>query len=293
MSEDTLNFMKHKIQGLLPNYYIAWLVLFIILSFGNNLKTILFNFFQAIPELIFLKMSGMPTQAYNGNTWYISAMLLSLLIIYPLIRKNKDIFIKYIAPVISIFGIGYITHNFNCILVIEEWNGFLYYGLIRGITEICIGCIIFELSKKLKYIKFTKLGKILLTFAEIFLYLGTIIMLFSFDFRYDCFVLLFVLMISMCITLSDASYSKEIFGHKIFNWMGKYSYSLYLGHSIAYSGFIGKIIFNNKFTYLKTLIVYFACALIAGLFIMYLSKLFTHVWSKAKPKIKNLIIIND
>ena len=293
IADDTLNFMKHKIKGLLPNYYIAWIFLFIIISFGKSLKAIILSFFKAIPELLFLKMSGMPTYAINGNTWYISAMLLSLLIIYPLVRKNKDFFIKYLAPIISIFGLGYITHNYKSILVIEEWNGFIFFGLIRAIVEICIGCLSFELSQKLKDIKLTKFGKIIITFIELFFYICVVIMLFSYSFRQYCFVLLFVLMIAITITLSNISYSKDIFSNRIFNWMGKYSYSLYLGHSIAYSGFIGNYIFNNQFGYSKTLIIYFIVSLISGLFIMYISKLFSYVWSKGKNKIKNLLIVTN
>lgn len=290
---DTFNFMKHKIKGLLPNYYVAWVVLFIMMSIGDSFKNIIFSFFKAIPELLLIRMSGMPTQSFNGNTWYISAMLLALLIIYPLIRKNKDFFIKYIAPVTVIFGIGFITHNYRSVLVIEEWTGFVYYGLIRGIVDICIGCIAYELSKKLKDINFTKFGKIMLTFVEVFSYIGVILLLFSYGFRYYCFVLLFVLMISVSITLSDTSYSKNIFSFNIFNWLGKYSYSLYLGHGIAYSAFIGDYIFSTKFSYSETMIIYFIVSLISGLFIMYLSKLVSYVLGKCKPKIKNLLIVNE
>ena len=219
LGDDTVSFMKHKIKGLLPNYYVAWIILFILLNVDNELKMIVFNFFKAIPELLFLKMTGMPTQTYNGNTWYISAMLLAMLIIYPLVRKNRDFFIKYLAPFIVVFGVGYITYNCKTILAIEQWNGFMYFGLIRGIVEICIGCIAYELSTKLKKIKFTKTGKMIFTFVEMFLYIGTITMLFSYGFRHYCFVLLVFLMIAVCITLSDVSYSKNIFSYKIFNWL--------------------------------------------------------------------------
>lgn len=289
---DTFNFMKHKIKGLLPNYYVAWVVLFIMMSIGDSFKNIIFSFFKAIPELLLIRMSGMPTQSFNGNTWYISAMLLALLIIYPLIRKNKDFFIKYIAPVTVIFGVGFITHNYHSVLVIEEWTGFVYYGLIRGIVEICIGCIAYELSTKLKKIKFTKTGKMIFTFVEMFLYIGTITMLFSYGFRHYCFVLLVFLMIAVCITLSDVSYSKNIFSYKIFNWLGEYSYSLYLGHSIAYSAFIGDYIFSTKFSYSETMIIYFIVSLISGLFIMYLSKLISCIWNDNKDKVKKIIISN-
>lgn len=293
ISEDTFNFMIHKIKGLCPNYYVAWITLFIILSIGNNLTTIILNFFKAVPELLFLKMSGMPTLVFNGNTWYISAMLLALLIIYPIIRKNKDFFIKYIAPTITIFGVGYLTYNYQTVLVIDQWNGFMYAGLIRGIVEICMGCLAYEISKKIKDINLTKLGKIILTLIEVGLYAGIIVLLFSYSFRHALFVLLFVLMIALSITLSSNTYTKEIFSFKIFNWMGEYSYSLYLGHSIAYSKLIGQFIFNDKFTHSETLIIFFIASLICGLFIMYISKLVSYIWKKSKNSITNLLIIEN
>ena len=291
IANDTFEFMKHKIKGLCPNYFVAWIVLFIIINIGINFKTIIFNFFKAIPELLFLKMAGMPTLSFNGNTWYISAMLLALLIIYPIIRKNKDFFIKYIAPTITIFGIGYLTYNYKTILVIEQWNGFMYAGVIRGIVEICMGCLAYEFSKKIKDINFSKFGKSLLTLLEIILYLGVIVLLFSYSFRHTLFVLLFVLMIALSITLSGNSFTGDVFKFKIFNWMGEYSYSLYLGHSIAYSKLIGQFIFNDKYSYSETLIIYFIVSLLCGLFIMYISKLVSYIWSKNKNKVSNLLFV--
>ena len=94
-------------------------------------------------------------------------------------------------------------------------------------------------------------------------------------------------MIPICITLSDISYSKDIFGFKIFNWMGKYSYSLYLGQSIAYSKLIGKYIFNTGLSHSKTIISFLIAAIIFGLVVMYISKLVSYIWSKNKVKIKS------
>ena len=293
IGNDTYNFIKHKIKGLMPNYYIAWLILFLILCIGKNIYTILLDFFKAIPELLFLVMSGMPTEVYNGNTWYISVMLLAILILYPLIRKNKDFFIKYIAPVIAIFGLGCISHSFKSILVIKEWNGFMYWGLIRGIAEICIGCITYELSDKLKNIKLTNFGTLLTTIIEVISYVVVIAMLFCFDFRSYLFVLLFILMVAISITLSGISYSRYIFSYKIFNWMGEYSYSLYLGHSIAYTGIIKNLVFNKNYNYSQTLIIYFVVALIAGLIVMYISKLYSFAWNKNKERLKKMVIASN
>ena len=292
LGKDTFKFMKHKIEGLLPNYYVAWILLFILLNIHSSIKIIILNFIKAIPELLFIRMAGMPSQIYNGNTWYISAMLLSLLILYPIVRKNKEFFIKYIAPIIAIFGIGYISHNFSSILVIEQWSGFVYYGIIRGIAEICIGCIVYYLSQKLKKIKFTKIGKKLLTFIEFSLYILVIIFMCKCSLKSYCFVLLVLIMIPICITLSDTSHSKDIFCFKIFNWLGKYSYSLYLGQSIAYSKPIGKYIFKSSFSYSKKIIIFFIAALICGLIVMYISKLVSYIWGKNKKKIMSLMIIS-
>lgn len=292
LGKDTFKYMKHKIEGLLPNYYVAWILLFIVLNIGSNFKIIILNFIKSIPELLFIRMAGMPSQIYNGNTWYISAMLLSLLILYPIVRKNKEFFIKYLAPIITIFGTGYLTHNYSSILVIEQWNGFICCGIIRGISEICLGCIIYYLSQRLKKIKFTKLGKKLLTFIEFSFYSLVIFLILKYSFRHYCFVLLFIIMIPICITLSDTSHSKDIFSFKIFNWLGKYSYSLYLAQSIAYSKPIGKYIFNNGFSYSKKIIIFVIMALIFGLIVMYLSKLVSYIWGKNKNKVVSLVIVN-
>ena len=51
-------------------------------------------------------MSGMAGYRVNTVTWYISAMILAMLILYPLLIKYKDTFFFIIAPCLSIFLLG-------------------------------------------------------------------------------------------------------------------------------------------------------------------------------------------
>ena len=81
LGKSTLLFVKNKISKILPNYYIAWIIAFIVThvykkSFG--IRVLLYDFFRAIPELLLLGMTGFwdYTHSYNVVVWYISAMLL-------------------------------------------------------------------------------------------------------------------------------------------------------------------------------------------------------------------------
>lgn len=280
---DTWQFLKHKFMGLMPNYYIAWIFSFTLFHIVTGFETVWYDFIRSIPELLLFQMSGMSWYNYNGVTWYLSAMLISMLIIYPLIRKYTDTFFYILAPLGFLFSMGYLMQNYSNLSVILEWNTLVLAGLIRAFSEILLGCVVYKLSKSFQNYS-TKINRALFTAAEWFIYGYTIFFISVYKVsKYD-FILLFFLAAAVCITVSGVSYDDIIFNHRIFAWLGKYSFSLYLGHTFWRNEKITSVIFGSGWSFRHKLFYYLILSFATGLLIMYLSEFIKHLWTKNRQQ---------
>ena len=95
-------------------------------------------------------------------------MILSMFIIYPLMRKFKMNYVYIVAPLVVYLGIGYLNHLFVGLNHTVSWTGFTLHNNIRAFSELNLGIIIYFLIDKIKNIKFTSLGIFILTFIEMF-----------------------------------------------------------------------------------------------------------------------------
>lgn len=83
LGQNTFIFIKRKIKGLFPEFAIAWVLAFIVMHLADRTFTtveIIKDFFNGIWELCLLRMSGLAGYRANTVTWYISAMILAMLI---------------------------------------------------------------------------------------------------------------------------------------------------------------------------------------------------------------------
>ena len=93
LGKDTFYFIKRKISGLMPNIYVAWVIAFVVEHIGEfHLITILIHLVQSFLELLLITETGLRLFLANSVSWYLSAMLLGMLILYPLMKKYKDTF---------------------------------------------------------------------------------------------------------------------------------------------------------------------------------------------------------
>lgn len=285
LGKDTLFFMWRKVKALCPNYYIAWFVGFLVYLTANGLihiQEIVKTFLQCIWELTFVTLSGLIYMRINGVVWYISAMLLTMFLIYPLLRKYYDLFTKVLAPLIAIFLLGYMLKTFGHLRTGTQWLGFTYKGNLRALSEMCIGISIYPLSLKLKKLSLTNLSRTLLSIAEVSGYLGLVICAsLAKATKYDFLFLLF-LSCSILISFSEQSYTFNFFNNRISFWCGRFSLSLYLSH-VYYAKQLPLLF--PKWEYDKLFALYWFLAIITGLFVMYTSQFL----KKKGPSINQLI----
>lgn len=265
IGEETYKYLLNKIKKFFPYMVTAFFsALFIYIYFNIfNSKNEIVN---SIWNLFFLEASGVKTTLVIEPAWYLSAMLISMLILYPLIRRYRKNFIYLIAPAIVIFIGGWISYN--CDGVLSKWQfytGIAYKGLLRAFFELSLGAILYEISLKVKNINFNKLGKIFLTLIEVLGFISVFIIANSGSSRYDFFELM-LLSISVIIAFTEKTYFYNVASNKLFYYLENLSFPIYLNHLWIIDliqiklGYLG---------YWKKLAVILFSTIIFSIFIMY------------------------
>ncbi len=285
--KNTWTFMKGKVMSFYPAYLICLVLTFIVLnvtrylchvepytadlSKAESIKAALINFGRMLYEATLLRNFGLDFERLLDQAWYLSAMLLVLLLLYPLYAKNKRRFEHFIAPVIAVALLGFLfLHGQSLLNPSKKYElfykyAFTYKGNVRAMAEICLGVVCYRICEWLKKIDFTKLGKILLAVLELFGYGFAIVYMhfmalsysnlfwhrmsietapviggdakvielgYSSQFNAVQFVLLLFMAISVTITFSEKSVISRLFNHKIFTILGQYSLYPYLLYSV-------------------------------------------------------------
>lgn len=269
---DTFIFMQKKFCRLMPNVIVAYLIMFTLYHYNagiTDVSKLILNFAKSIPEFLLIKNSGIRFPSYNGPTWYLSAMLLNMLVIYPLIRKLKDSF-YILALILMLFILGNFFQTYGTLSDLESWNGFILKGTIRGTAGLLAGCICYKISNFLCSVEYTRLGKASFMCLEWGCYLLSITLSCIYPpSRLDYFIFL-LFMVGVTITYSNISYDSVVFRSWIFHWLGIFSFSLYLGHS-AWREFTYNI-YPKGFSFKELLVCYLVAATWSGLMVHYISE---------------------
>ncbi len=283
----TWTFMKGKLMSFYPAYLICLVLNFIAvnvtryichvdpylegMSRGDNFKNLFINFGKMLYESTLLRNFGLDFERLLDQAWYLSAMMLVLLLLYPLYAKNKRRFEFFIAPVIAVALLGFLfLHGQSLLNPSKRYElfykyAFTYKGNVRAMAEICLGVVCWRICEWLKKIDFSKPGRVLLAIIELFGYGFAICYMHfmanayvntfwhrlsimnaeltgdrskivdpSYDSRFSAvqFVLLAFLAVSVTITFSEKSIISGLFNHKFFTVLGQYSLYPYLLYSI-------------------------------------------------------------
>lgn len=234
-----INIFVYLIGAILASYFFWHKNTFI------DFPTILHDIIYSINELFLLQMLGFQGFWATGVAWYLSALFFASFVIFPIILKNKSLFVYYIAPLIIVGIYGYFACVDSTINNPGQWNGFIYKGLLRGLAGLSLGCISYELINKITKNEWNRRIKIVLTATEIIGYLFTIMFIVLYK-QWDSmdFFITILIFISVTISFSNRSYLSKIFSHEIFNKLGIFSMSLYLNHYFVAANisriFVGK-----------------------------------------------------
>lgn len=229
------NISKKKSIGILLPYYLVWgmaFAAFLMFEAHNYGQGDLLNkIILSIPGLFFLDAAGFQSNSFVTGQWYMSAMVLSLIIICPILVKLKNVYTTYISAILGVFILGYINLTFEGIYSGVFSNvGPFTKGFLWGFGAINIGIFCVTLSRLITA-KFTIMKNLL----------EMVILSIIFVYGYICCqymdgIILLLIAVFFVIELSFDSWLNSICekGEKLCIFLGKCSLYVYLTGSLSF-----------------------------------------------------------
>ncbi len=278
------------------SYYFFAVVLQIIIRYIIVQKIgffdLIFGLLKSIPTFT-LSFMGLlqdtDVSFYVGNTWYLSALLIASLVLYPLLIKFHDFTVKIICPLAALFLVGFIFMNYGKMTVWKGWTGFCFQGILRAIGEISLGAFLVPLSeafcKKLSWLTGSEKApiKIFLTVVKLLVLAVVVIYALGFEFGGDI-SLHALLFIAFGVMLSFSNIGYCIKKTKFTRFLGKISLPIFIFHGFIRWTF-GDIYQENEVT-LKMFILMIIGTVVACILLMYLVDLIMIGGKKLFKKIK-------
>ena len=244
---ETINFISHKFKHILyfiiPSVFFGFIVhLFLIPKTSFSvLNSLLLTLYEIIP----LQTVGFPVFCVTGTMWYVSALFISIFLLYPCILLFRDTFTILVCPLISLFLYGLISHSIHTLDAPDTWMfNVVSSGLLRGLAGVSAGCFLYELSERFR-VCLSGLQQVIVKFIEIICY----ILFFCIMIKFSRSALDFVAIPILCFLIITG-----ISGYSIFSIIKRFKYTkslaefciaLYLNH------FYWRLLVEAKFDFLQ------------------------------------------
>lgn len=263
LGEDTASFLWRKVKGLLVPYIVT-VVIYLACWFptsgasvyaesgGTGLFTRVLDF---VPDVLLVFMAGiLQNEALVKATWYISAMLIAMLVTYPLVRHFGKNYTLIVAPLVALLLMGFIYNNGGgSYKGTTEYLVFLPWGLFRAFIGINLGCVAYELSQRLRSLDVTVFSKVLLTIAAVLLCVISFWVM-EYGSERSCYSLVLLMPFLVGILFSQQMAGDALFNNAFCYYLGKASTYIYLYHA-AIRKYLTS--FNIELTYQQAVIVLF------------------------------------
>lgn len=286
LGKETIYYIWKKIKNFFPYVLVSFITTLFVINSGTSMTKS--QNINSIWNLFLLDMSGIKCTIVLEQTWYISAMLISMMILYPIILKYKKNYTYLIAPLIVIFVGGWLSHNYQELRDPYRWNGMVCNGLLRGFFELALGGVLYEIIEKIKNITFTRLGRYILTLIETigFASIFFIVNIEDASGKYS-FIMLFIIAISTTIAFSEKTIFYNFLSNKLIYYLERLSLPIYLNHI-----WIMEVIRRNlrELIYIYKLGLTIICTIIFSIIIMYLIEKIKNNIDKPKSIVKRILI---
>ena len=269
IGEETWNYIAKKLKVIFPIYMIAAIFeLFHATVLRNNFDYTTLPYY--IFDFLFIRAAGwrkFGTGQVVGASWYLSAYFLSILLLYPFLRKNKDFFLHITAPAIAIVGGGWFIirqRTLNYSLEMDNDLG-ICLGLLRGIVEMCAGCTCFALTNRLCKRNTENIGtmrRLLWTIVEIGSMTAVFYIMTHVQRGNSDFLALVLLAFGIVASFSGFSYSSKALEKVNVNWISGFALSLYLNHYAWYRTFANRL---PEYPFIKTVNICFALSILSAI----------------------------
>ena len=283
---ETGRFMLRKFKSFYPEVAVAFVIGFIVKLILED-TTLQLMWEKTFHHAFLLNMTGIGIWNTHGEFWYISSMLLCMMILYPLIRKYPKAMTRVVLPLVAILIMVFFFVKKTNPRGPLSWWSVTYKGNLRALAEISIGACLFPLAQRLKTVNFSKLGRILLAVAEWACYIAVFeYMRLQRASQLD-YVYLVVYAVAIFISFSQQGIDAGWFQKPIFFFLGKVSFPLYLAHN-CWAKNINKFL-PKELSDVSRFVIYLAVSVVATLVIMEASALVRKLGKVLKKPVQTLL----
>lgn len=285
LGDETWHFTFKKINSFYTPFFVAFLIHFVIRMIIEEIEVpdLYLEITHTIRELSLTYSSGLIIGRYhNGPTWYISAMIIAMFIIYPFLRKFNKIFSSVFAPTFALLTYAYLQREYSSINLSNHFGKYLSLGLLRAACGICIGIFIFYLVSKIENSnsELTVIGKTVMVIIE--LGLATYIILIAANYHklfedkfYGYFAIFLQAIFVFILFLNPLKIKNEIFT-TFCKCAGELSFHYYLNHRIwtrVFETLIPDLGFGKK----QVVLLYFIFTTLTVIFTVIITHLLDHL----------------
>ena len=294
LGTETVQFLWRKLKKLLPYIIISFIVACAVICIVRNYNPLnaLTLIVYALPQLMLIFESGIYFRASMPNVvlWYLSAMFIAMLILYPILRKNINTFTHIIAPIIFLLSIGYISCTYGHLDVWGQWTGFTTTGIIRALGEISLGCCCYAICQKISALRFGILGRVILTLIAS---CGFIVVILKACGNIDTFsiIALLILAVSITITFSNKGIITPALNRINLTKIADVSMVLFLCHCSILPLFTSGLICSTLSPIMK-FTIFILSAILVSILVYCVVEIMKGIWTNIPKKYKDWIVCN-
>lgn len=229
IGKTTSAYILKKVKGLMPNLAVAYFLsmgCICVSANGLSLRAAL-RFFAGEIYKPFLLATG--NFGHMSEIWYICFMLLVMMVFYPMLIKNFDLFTRSIAPLVSILLLGWIARTQSSLVDPSKYIVFIYKGLIRAFGEIALGASLYHPISYLKKANLTSFARAVVTIGQVAVWGAAIFLMTLNDKHYDFFILILIA-VAVVLAFSHQGAFSDRMDNRFNGFLGKLSLTVYLSH---------------------------------------------------------------
>lgn len=271
---ETFRFLRKKVVVLYPEVLIAFVFGFTLrcITRINSFTDGVWYFVSSFWEALLLRHTGLQVKDVNPVTWYLSAMLIAMAVLYPLLRKYRKMMTHVVLPLASLLVLGWLCQNYKTPRSPDGWTGWAFRGTLRAFGEIGVGVTCYQVTKAFSKLRLTKAGQVAVTCLEPILYGMFIIYMCRFYSSQNDWAVIPLLALAICITFSGHTLTHRMLDNRFVIFLGKISLPLYLGHH--YWAYCLQFIFPKHMPWQQQFVIYAVAAALTTAVIYALSTLF-------------------
>ena len=286
----TLDFVLHKVKAFYPELLLATVftisVALIVCFISNTIDTTFLikavkTFFNGVAPIKMTGIMGSPGD-YNGATWYLSSMIIGIIITYPLLVRFGNHPLLFIT---GVFTCGYLCTVHGQLGYVYTHLGITYEGNLRAIGELLLGATCYQAINAFQKLNLTYLGSLLTTIVKYGCILAIIAISMQNHTKWHGVALLLALL-ALILIFSRHGIDTRLFQNKLCLFLGALSLPLYITHRITTTSLYDLISIRYSPPLWASTCICFGLSLSASLLIM----LFAASLRKNSSKIANLFI---